>query len=81
MDAGRYLLMKARGTIKLNKVTPKDVAYFATKFDSDTGEEGTPEVGIIRNEELTKMKATIEANLASINEMIKDVNEVLGVVK
>ncbi len=78
MEISLYKKLKELGNIKMVKATKQDVLYYSSKYDVNTGEEGTPESGIIRLKELLDLKQKTEETLENINEMIGDIESILN---
>lgn len=72
MDIAKYLQAKQAGNVDLRRYGESFQAI-KQKFDPDTGYETAPEISTFTENELILQKRTLEKMLASVNEMLADV--------
>ena len=71
IDLLKYAALKAKGGLQLTKMGDSAV-LFVQKFDPDTGEARMPDMGPINLAEVLAVKATLQAQLDGLNQLLAD---------
>jgi hypothetical protein len=74
MDIAKYKAAKAAGTIEIRKYGKNSIGFIQRQFDPVSGEETAPASGAFLRDDLVKTRETLEKDLASVNELLDDVD-------
>lgn len=77
VDYKRYLEKKEKGLADLVKIN-NSFAFFFKKYDSETGEELTPEVQAMGRDELETQKTEFQSQIADIDVILAEMDSLEG---